>query len=400
MPVLTIGDPAPWFIIPSIANQSAHANTIVGGYRTVLFFFGSSQDPQIQPILSNFRAAQSQFEQHTVTFFGVSIDPTDRSLDQSGTTAHFKFLLDFRGDLSAQYGVCQLSENGSISYDPTSFILDENLRVLDVVPLESHIPHVDRVLQAINTLPKPQPPQIIFQIAPVLTIPNVLPPEWCQRLIDLYNADGGTDSGFFKQERDKTVLIVDHTIKRRRDVLLTDPELINQVNALIWRRVKPEIEKAFHFRISNFERYTVACYEEATQGFFQPHRDNRSVGTAHRRFAMTLNLNTGDYEGGCLRFPEYGTDLYCVATGSAIVFSCSLLHEAIPVTKGRRFALLSFFYGNEDAKLREQTKSQIIRDGGKGSETGDRDSQPSDKKPDKQKPDKQSLGFQPKHRKR
>jgi predicted 2-oxoglutarate/Fe(II)-dependent dioxygenase YbiX len=31
-----------------------------------------------------------------------------------------------------------------------------------------------------------------------------------------------------------------------------------------------------------------------------------------------------------------------VPAGGAIVFSCSLLHEALPVVRGRRFALLSF----------------------------------------------------------
>ena len=53
-------------------------------------------------------------------------------------------------------------------------------------------------------------------------------------------------------------------------------------------------------------------------------------------------MNTGEYEGGDLRFPEYGIDLYRPPTGGAIVFSCSLLHEVLPVTKGRRFVFLTF----------------------------------------------------------
>ena len=61
-----------------------------------------------------------------------------------------------------------------------------------------------------------------------------------------------------------------------------------------------------------------------------------------RRFALTLNLNTEEYEGGELIFPEYGPHKYRPSSGGAVVFSCSLLHEALPVTKGRRFALLTF----------------------------------------------------------
>ena len=59
----------------------------------------------------------------------------------------------------------------------------------------------------------------------------------------------------------------------------------------------------------------------------------------------SLNLNTGDYEGGHIRFPEFGQQLYQPPRGGGIVFSCSLLHEALPVTKGRRFALFTFFTG-------------------------------------------------------
>ncbi|MBL8709410.1 MAG: 2OG-Fe(II) oxygenase, partial [Rhodospirillaceae bacterium] len=70
--------------------------------------------------------------------------------------------------------------------------------------------------------------------------------------------------------------------------------------------------------------------------------DNLSPSTADRRFALTINLNTPEYEGGELVFPEYGPERYSPPAGGAILFSCSLLHEALPVTKGARFTLLSF----------------------------------------------------------
>ena len=57
---------------------------------------------------------------------------------------------------------------------------------------------------------------------------------------------------------------------------------------------------------------------------------------------MSLNLND-DYEGGELTFPEFGPTLYKPRAGMAAVFSCSLLHEALPVTRGRRFVLTTFF---------------------------------------------------------
>ena len=65
---------------------------------------------------------------------------------------------------------------------------------------------------------------------------------------------------------------------------------------------------------------------------------------------MSLNLNES-YEGGALRFPEYGPDHYRPAAGDAVVFSCSLMHEALPVTRGERYVLLSFFFDEESKGL-------------------------------------------------
>ena len=51
-------------------------------------------------------------------------------------------------------------------------------------------------------------------------------------------------------------------------------------------------------------------------------------------------------------FPEYGRATYRAPTGGAVVFSCSLLHEALPVTKGRRYAFLPFLYDETAAAVR------------------------------------------------
>ena len=116
------------------------------------------------------------------------------------------------------------------------------------------------------------------------------------------------------------------------------------------RRVFPEIERALTRIISGAEQFKIVCYDASEGGRFGAHRDNVVQHHAHRRFAMTLNLNAGEYEGGALRFPEYGPDLYSAGTGDAIVFSCSLLHEAMPVTKGLRYVLLAFFFDEESRR--------------------------------------------------
>jgi predicted 2-oxoglutarate/Fe(II)-dependent dioxygenase YbiX len=78
-----------------------------------------------------------------------------------------------------------------------------------------------------------------------------------------------------------------------------------------------------------------------------------------RRFAVSLNLNLGEYEGGLLRFPEFGSQVYTAPAGGAVVFSCSLLHEATPVTRAKRFAFLPFLYDDAAAKVREQNLQYV-----------------------------------------
>jgi predicted 2-oxoglutarate/Fe(II)-dependent dioxygenase YbiX len=92
------------------------------------------------------------------------------------------------------------------------------------------------------------------------------------------------------------------------------------------------------------DRILIARYDD-TGGYFKRHRDNLSPQTAFRDFAVSMNLNTDDYDGGELRFPEFGDDRYDPPAGSAAIFSASLLHEALPVTRGRRYVALSFLSG-------------------------------------------------------
>jgi predicted 2-oxoglutarate/Fe(II)-dependent dioxygenase YbiX len=58
---------------------------------------------------------------------------------------------------------------------------------------------------------------------------------------------------------------------------------------------------------------------------------------------VTINLNR-EFEGGDLRFPEFGPRLYRAPLGGAIVFSCSLLHQVTQVTAGTRYATLPFLH--------------------------------------------------------
>ena len=98
-----------------------------------------------------------------------------------------------------------------------------------------------------------------------------------------------------------------------------DSPLRKACMARVHDRLVPEILKAYQFRATRIERYLVACYEAETGGHFRAHRDNTTKGTAHRRFAVSINLNS-EFEGGELSFPEYGRQLYRPDRGEALAF--------------------------------------------------------------------------------
>ncbi|MCA8886398.1 MAG: 2OG-Fe(II) oxygenase [Hyphomonadaceae bacterium] len=228
-------------------------------------------------------------------------------------------------------------------------LFDPMLRLLATWPLRD----AEAAIRALESASSPDRSSGAIQ-APVLTIPNVFEPAFCKRLIAYYRAKGGSPSGVTQQDASgRTYVALDNAFKRRSDCLVEDAQLRDAAMHRIYWRLAPMIERAFVWRPTRMERYLVARYDANDGGFFKPHRDNTTNGTAHRRFAVTINLNAAEYEGGDLRFPEFGSQTYRAPTGGAVVFACALLHEATPVTKGERFAFLPFLYDDAAAKVRE-----------------------------------------------
>ena len=72
-----------------------------------------------------------------------------------------------------------------------------------------------------------------------------------------------------------------------------------------------------------------------------------------------VNLNAEDYDGGELRFLEFGRRTYRPPTGGAAVFACGLLHEATPVTRGVRYAVVPFLYDEAGERLRQANLGRV-----------------------------------------
>jgi predicted 2-oxoglutarate/Fe(II)-dependent dioxygenase YbiX len=181
-------------------------------------------------------------------------------------------------------------------------------------------------------------PRVIEAQAPVVILPDAISPELCARVLQ-YWQDGEKRAGTVARSGDSYAY--DSGVKQRQDVLVTDDALMGELMRAVNWRVVPAIQRAFNCDVAQAEAFRIGCYP-AGAGYFRRHRDNSNANTSHRKFAISINLNE-DYVGGELVFPEFGRMRYRPPARGAVIFSCSLLHEALDVTEGERFAVFSFF---------------------------------------------------------
>jgi len=350
---LLVGDPAPWFRQASTSNPRYNFDTAAGRY-IVLCFYGSAAGEPGTGALRLIASQRQRFDDTNIAFFGVSNDPVDMNEGRvREALPGIRFFWDFDGSVSRLYGAVPLEgEEGPAIVRPIWFVLDPLLRVLAAIPFQHNGADREQLVDVLDRLP----PVSRFAGAdlqvPVLMLPNVFERELCNQLIAMYEADGGRESGFMREVDGKTVSVHDYGHKRRRDYDITDDTMITRTRERVRRRIVPEILKVHQYEATRMERYIVACYEAETGGHFRAHRDNTTKGTAHRRFAVSINLNA-DFDGGEISFPEFSTRSFKPPPGGAVVFSCSMLHQVSPVTRGRRFAFLPFLYDEAAAKQRE-----------------------------------------------
>lgn len=280
----------------------------------------SSHNAQSVVLLSEENAIEPQLSANSAT-----------AVDTEGTIRRRIFGLSIDGDESVVH------------------VTDPNLRILNGATVESKALAAATFAKGLSVLLNEAELELKEEaehspsVAPVLIVPRVLPPDLCQDLVNSFDSWEPYVSPM--PQGDGSELAVDTTSKARSDVWIADKKLEQVVGRIISDRVMPELFKAFSYRANRFERLKMVCYSASDKGHFQTHRDNTTPKTAHRRFALTINLNADDYEGGALEFPEYGPQaVYNVPTGAAIVFSCSHAHRVQPVTQGKRYAFVSFIF--------------------------------------------------------
>jgi predicted 2-oxoglutarate/Fe(II)-dependent dioxygenase YbiX/peroxiredoxin len=342
---LAPGEAAPWFTAPTLSNPEYHFDTVAGRY--VLLVFLPREVEARAAALKQLSTHQPLLDDVRVSAFVVTPDP--EPLRGARDMRGLRWFQDADGAIRRRFGA--LGEDGAERF--FWLALDPTLRVLWEKPIEAG----DAAFQALWALPPPGEHAGVPMPAPLLVAPRIFEPELCRRLIELHETQGSAFTGVMRDRGEVTVAVMDE-LKRRRDLVIEDPDLQAALRERLQTRLFPLMARAFAFEATRIERYLVSCYDAADGGVFHPHRDNVTFQTAHRKFACSLNLNE-DFEGGDLGFPEFGPQTYRPPLGGAVVFSCALLHEAQRVSAGRRYAFLPFFTDEAGAAVRAAYDARV-----------------------------------------
>jgi len=350
-PAVTLGDPVPWFSAPLIGD-GAFSLQVAAGRWVVLSFLGSPDDPRTKEELAKLLHDARMFHEDRIVFYGVfTAPPSDPAYYIALNTFAVSFIADYDGAITRAFGATDM---------PRTIVLDPMLRAIANVPWNFPEGHARTIRTVLSGLPAVDDSAGVPLTAPVLIVPRIFDFATCDFLVQFYEKLGGAESGFLLDKDGQTSTVVDHRLKRRRDLNVLHPQVREAIRDQVVRRLLPAIDRFFQFQATRMDRYIVACYDGASGGHFYRHRDNVNAGGQHRRFAVTINLN-GDYDGGDLIFPEFGSRTYRAPHGGAVVFSCGALHQVTPMTRGKRYAFLAFLYGEADARLREINNAKIVQ---------------------------------------
>ncbi len=324
---------------------------VAAGRWIVLMPFHSMDRPGVKAAHDAVTARAELFNDADAAFYGLSTDPADRfQRGLANAAIGRRYFWDFGAEVAPRFGP-----------DPSILLIDRGFRVVMAEPIENTPAVLNRLAQELAA----EPPLDQSPHAPILTLPRVFEPGLCTDLIAYFRAREPEVSGFAATVDGRTVNVVNERFKRRHDVTIEDTGLVKTITDRLERRLFPSVRRAFNWQPTKIERFLICRYGEDDQGFFAAHRDDATAGTAHRKFAVTINLNAGEYEGGELRFPEFGRRTYAPPTGGATTFCCSLLHEVTPVSRSERFAFVPFLYDEEGERVRRRNLALVGERGGK-----------------------------------
>jgi predicted 2-oxoglutarate/Fe(II)-dependent dioxygenase YbiX/peroxiredoxin len=324
-----------------------------GGKRLAICLLPPSHQPYFRELLKSVSSCRRAVANYKLDLLCVSVESPDVN---EAIRGECRFTQRIASDPDCSLWK-QLGLDTAATGNPMTYLLGPNLKILKVYQSSDAGHHVLDLLREARPSVNEAPMTVVREQAPVAIVPAVMSEQLCGDLVRLFdNSDvvaGPVGLGAASR--------VNLNHKSRTEYALScqrDSELMSRIDFEFHLGLLPELRKLWGTDVTHRERYKICCYDALQNGKYEGHRDSSDPLQRYRRLSVSINLNDA-YDGGYLQFPEYGNYYYRSAPGAALVFSSFLLHRVTPVTRGRRYTVISFAFNEEDALLRQELQGNL-----------------------------------------
>jgi len=147
------GDVAPDVELRDQCGEPRRLSQLADGRRAVVFFYPAAMTAGCTKECRHFRDLATSFDRAVAVRIGISMDAVDRQARFAEANGlDFALLSDVGGDAARAFGVKR--PLGILKVRRATFVLDEDLVVLEVISSELHMDaHADRALEVLAATP-------------------------------------------------------------------------------------------------------------------------------------------------------------------------------------------------------------------------------------------------------
>jgi thioredoxin-dependent peroxiredoxin len=147
------GDTVADFELPDQTGTPRKLSTLLADGPVVLFFYPAAMTPGCTKEACHFRDLAQEFAAVGASRVGISVDPVDKQAKFADTQRFdYPLLSDVDGAVAAQFGVKRGLLGKFIPVKRTTFVIDTNRKVLDVISSEiSMDTHADKALATLKS---------------------------------------------------------------------------------------------------------------------------------------------------------------------------------------------------------------------------------------------------------
>lgn len=323
---ISLGQKLPHIVLPDHRGRRFDFLQLRGRALVVFYFLNNTRALCAQQIQA-FKTQMEEFRAQGVTIIGISQDEVLAQKEcVERLSIPFPLLADPHLTVAKELGIARWINAGpkeAVEVTRTTLVIDGDLRIRAIYkPKKDLKDHVKGLVQALPNILPELLQQKTAPHAPLLMIPTVIEPGLCQRIL--------------------------------AEKKISQP-FLSYIDKRLYTRVVPEVIKAFQYKPTRRELPIILTKEVTPPYPVTRFCSNSTPQTAHRRYAVQIWLNTDAFKGGGISFPEFGRGIYKPRIGDALVYSCGLLQENILVKEGEEHRLVSYFYDEQMAQVREDT---------------------------------------------